>query len=112
MAWSKLDHNKVVVTRVENNLSTNNYIIVNKYIIRATTNFVYSRESDNVLTWNTWRIDYSIDKVDCSINRSNFWITRLEIVTHLTFLTHFWSRILGHNSKYRNFIGVVTCGNH
>jgi len=39
--------NKVVITRVENNLSTNNFIIVNKGIIRTTTNFVYNKELDS-----------------------------------------------------------------
>jgi hypothetical protein len=39
--------NKVVITRVDNNLSTNNFIIVNKGIIRTTTNFVYNKELDS-----------------------------------------------------------------
>jgi hypothetical protein len=36
--------NKVAVIRGENNLSTKNYTIVNRGIIRATTNFVFNKE--------------------------------------------------------------------
>jgi hypothetical protein len=41
--------NRVVVTRVGNNLSTNNYIVVNMGIKKTTTNFVYSKKLDIVL---------------------------------------------------------------
>jgi hypothetical protein len=41
--------NKVVVTRAQNNQSTNNYTIVNVDIKRVTTNSIYNKESDNAL---------------------------------------------------------------
>jgi hypothetical protein len=40
--------NRVVVTRVENNLSTKNYIVVNRGIKETTTNFVYSKKLEIV----------------------------------------------------------------
>jgi hypothetical protein len=40
--------NKVVVTRANNNLSTNNYIVVNIGIKRVITDFVYNKELDSV----------------------------------------------------------------
>jgi hypothetical protein len=45
--------NRVIVTRVGNNLSTNNYIVVNMGIKKTTTNFVYSKKLDIVLIWST-----------------------------------------------------------
>ncbi len=59
------------------------------------------------------RINYSIDKTNCNTNKSNFWITRLKIITHLAFLTHFLSKILGHNLEYTwGNVKIVTCDNY
>jgi hypothetical protein len=44
-----INDNRVVVTRAENNLSTNNYTIVNIGIRKAIINFVYNRELNNAL---------------------------------------------------------------
>lgn len=82
-------HNKITVTRGENNLSTNNYIIINRDIIKTTTNFVCSKESDSVSIWGTWELDYSIDRTNFSTYKLDFWITRSKTWTHLAFLTHF-----------------------
>lgn len=95
---SKLDHiksiittittsdNKVTITRVENNISTNNYTIVNRDIIK-TKNFVFSKELHNASIWGTWKTYYSINRAYFSTNKSDFWITRSKTSTHLTFLT-------------------------
>ncbi len=39
--------NKVALTRVDINPSTNNYTIINKSIRKAIINYVYNRESNN-----------------------------------------------------------------
>jgi hypothetical protein len=106
--------NGVVVTRTKNNLSTKNYIVVNKGIRRATTNSIYNRKSDSASIWNISKTNYTIDKVDYYIDRSNFWTTWSKTIKHLAFLRHFLSRILRRNLEYMwgNVKGVVTCDNY
>jgi hypothetical protein len=68
---------------------------------------VYNKESDKSSIWSTCIVDWNTDILD-------FWITRLEIVTHLSFLTHFLFIIMGCNLEYEwgNVKGLVTCGNY
>ncbi len=102
-----ISDNKITVIRVENNLSINNYIVVNKGIKRATTDSVYNRESNNASIW-------SIGRANCRIDRANYCINRSKTTKHLAFLTHFWSRILGCNFEYRwgNVKWILTFGNY
>jgi ribosomal protein L3 len=44
-----INDNRVVVIRTKSNPSTNNCIVVNRSIRRATPHFVYNRESNNAL---------------------------------------------------------------
>lgn len=92
--------NKVVVTRANNNLSTNNYIVVNIGIKRVITDFVYNKELDSVAIWSISRTYYRIDKANCCTNISKFWITISETTKHLVFLAHSLSKFLGHNLEY------------
>ncbi len=106
--------NRVVVTRVNNNLLTNNYIIINRGIIRASTNSIYNRTSYTASMWSISKTNFKIDKVDCCVNKSNFWITWSKTIKHLTFLTLFLSRIPRCNLEYEwgNVKGVVICDNY
>jgi hypothetical protein len=57
-----ISDNKVTVTRVENNLSTNNYIIVNIGIKRAIINSVYKRKIDSASILSIIKAYYSTKK--------------------------------------------------
>jgi len=109
---------KVVVTGIDSTTSSNNYTFVNRNTKRATTKFVYNRRSDVASIWSTT----AIGRTNCNTNRldysaikttSNFWITGLETTYELTFLTNFWSRIMGRNLEYMwgNVKGIVTDNN-
>ncbi len=50
---------KVVVIGVDNNISLNNYTIINKSIRKEPTNSAYNRELDNGSIWSTTGIDKS-----------------------------------------------------
>jgi hypothetical protein len=57
-------HIKIVVTRANINISSNNCITVNKNTRKAITNYAYNRESnkDSILSIiGTNKLDYSID---------------------------------------------------
>jgi hypothetical protein len=73
---SKLDHiksiiittttsdNKVAVTRGESNLSTKNYVVVNRGIIKATIDSVFNGDLDSALISSIGRTHCSIDIAD------------------------------------------------
>ncbi len=42
--------NRIAIIRTENNLSTNNYTVINRGIIKTTIDFIYNRESNSAST--------------------------------------------------------------
>jgi hypothetical protein len=84
-----------------------NHVASPKYSINRTANN-WSISCLTIVAYCRTDITY------CCINKSKFLITWLETRKHLAFLTHFLSRILGHNSKYRwgNVKGMITCDNY
>jgi hypothetical protein len=73
---SKLDHiksiitttttsdNKVAVTRGESNLSTKNYVVINRGIIKATIDSLFNGELDSALISSIGRTHCSTDIAD------------------------------------------------
>jgi len=68
--------NKIVVIGTECNPSTNNYIVINRNIRRATTHFMYNIESNNDLIWNKHKTYYITNKTNCSINKADYSIDK------------------------------------
>ncbi len=80
MARSKSDHiifviiaittsdNKLALTKVDINPSTNNYTIINKNIKKTIIDYVYNIESNNASIWSTSKTYYSTNRANCCID--------------------------------------------